>query len=200
MSVGRRWLLYGLSLALIAVAIWSLGPEAEEESSGGVVSRASAHTGTPGAPTENFSWLAIDGLPSRTHDGPAADPFTPRAWLEPERDYAAEERARAALRTPQAPPLPFSYMGRLIRGEDTLVFLTRQDRNLIVRLGDTVEDRYRLDEIGDEHLVLTYLPLQQRQELVFANRASRRSPTPSTEVVTDAATDIESETDEEDVE
>jgi hypothetical protein len=66
---------------------------------------------------------------------------------------------------PQAPPLPFAFMGKLVDAETTIVFLTRDDRTYLVRLGDTVDAAYRIEEIGQETMTLTYLPLGVRQSL-----------------------------------
>jgi hypothetical protein len=66
---------------------------------------------------------------------------------------------------PQAPPLPFSYMGKLAEGNTTTVFLTTGDRNLVVRPGDVIDNNYRLEEVTDTTVVLTYLPLTVKQTI-----------------------------------
>ena len=66
---------------------------------------------------------------------------------------------------PQAPPLPFMYMGKLAEGDSTTVFLSMGDRNLIVRPGDVIDNNYRVEEVTDAAVVLTYLPLTVQQSL-----------------------------------
>ncbi len=66
---------------------------------------------------------------------------------------------------PQAPPLPFSYLGKLAEGMNTSVFLTMGDRNLVVKPGDVIDNTYRVEEIGEKVVVLTYLPLTVKQTL-----------------------------------
>lgn len=66
---------------------------------------------------------------------------------------------------PMAPPLPFSYMGKMLEDGRTTVFLTRQNRNFVVSAGDTIESTYRVDEIGAHSMTLTYLPLNIKQTL-----------------------------------
>jgi hypothetical protein len=56
-------------------------------------------------------------------------------------------------------------MGKLIDGDETTVFLIHGDRNLVVQAGDTIEAVYRLDRITDDELILTYLPMNQRQTM-----------------------------------
>jgi len=66
---------------------------------------------------------------------------------------------------PTAPPLPFSYMGKMLEDGRTTIFLTRQNRNFVVSAGDTIESTYRVDEINARFMTLTYLPLNIKQTL-----------------------------------
>jgi hypothetical protein len=43
------------------------------------------------------------------------------------------------------------------------VFLGRDERILVVKTLDTIDNAYRVDEIRPPVMMLTYLPLQQRQ-------------------------------------
>ncbi len=45
------------------------------------------------------------------------------------------------------------------------VFLAMGDRNLVVKPGDVIDNTYKLEEVSDSAVVLTYLPLSQRQTL-----------------------------------
>jgi hypothetical protein len=47
------------------------------------------------------------------------------------------------------------------------VFLSRGDRNLIVRQGETIDSMYRVELIAESAITLTYLPLNQRQTIVI---------------------------------
>ena len=104
---------------------------------------------------------------------PDGDPFGPRSFRPPPPkitpQQAAAQAAQAALAVPSppppAPPLPFTYMGRLSEERDTTVFLTLGDRNLVVKPGDTIDNTYKLEEVGESAIVLTYLPMNQRQTL-----------------------------------
>jgi hypothetical protein len=46
-----------------------------------------------------------------------------------------------------------------------VVFLNRQDDIYAVKAGDTIGGAYRVEEISASEVVLTYLPLRQRQTL-----------------------------------
>jgi len=102
---------------------------------------------------------------------PDGDPFGARSF-KPAPPKITPQAAQAALAVaapppppPQAPPLPFVYMGRLSEESNSTVFLTLGDRNLVVKPGDTIDNTYKLEEVGDSAIVLTYLPMNQRQIL-----------------------------------
>lgn len=63
------------------------------------------------------------------------------------------------------PPLPFTFIGRLVDGEVTTVFLLKQNQNYNLKVNDVVENTYRVEQIAEDHVVLTYLPLDAQQTL-----------------------------------
>jgi len=102
---------------------------------------------------------------------PSGDLFVPQDFRPvtplPKRPIAQPAAAVAPPPPPppQAPPLPFSYLGKLAEGSETKVFLTQGDRNLVVKSGDVIDNTYRVDEIGEAMVVMTYLPLSVKQTL-----------------------------------
>ncbi len=66
---------------------------------------------------------------------------------------------------PSAPPLPFVYLGKMVDGANTTVFLSSQQRNLAVKAGDTIDNVYRVEGIAGDSMTLTYLPLNAQQQL-----------------------------------
>jgi hypothetical protein len=88
----------------------------------------------------------------------------------------AKKRSRAVAGTrpaapapappPTAPPLPFTFMGKLLSGPEAKVFLTLGDRNLVLREGDTVDATYRVEKIAEGAITLVYLPLDERQTII----------------------------------
>jgi len=102
---------------------------------------------------------------------PSADPFTMRDF-RPRPPVMKRPIAKPAAELPpppppppQAPPLPFSYLGKVAEGSDTTVFLAMGDRNLVVKPGEVIDNSYRLEEVSDTAIVLTYLPLTVKQTL-----------------------------------
>jgi hypothetical protein len=94
--------------------------------------------------------------------------FSPQKPL-PKRPIARPADEVAAAPPPPAPPapppVPFTYLGRLAEGQQTTVFLAAGDRNLVVKAGDVIDNTYRVDEVGDRVLMLTYLPQNVKQPL-----------------------------------
>lgn len=66
---------------------------------------------------------------------------------------------------PQAPPLPFKVLGRFAEGEDAGVFLQLNDQNLVVRVGDTIGEHYKVESLNGPILSLRYAPLNLVQTL-----------------------------------
>ena len=66
---------------------------------------------------------------------------------------------------PMAPPLPFLFLGKAAEKGEWEVFLARGEKIYVVRKQDVIDGTYRVDAIVPPHLTLTYLPLNQVQQL-----------------------------------
>jgi len=120
--------------------------------------------------------LDLGRLAGRIQRDAAGELFHALSWA----GLAAEEVRRNAPPPPpppQAPPLPFTFMGKLIDANEVTVFLTNGIQNWVVGAGDTIEAAYRVDAIGDRVMTLTYLALGQQQALAIGEGAA--SPEPS---------------------
>jgi len=73
--------------------------------------------------------------------------------------------AAAPPPAPLPPKLPFSYMGSIEEAGRVKFVLIEGDKLHIVAKGGQFAGSYRLEEVGSEELVLTYLPLEARQSL-----------------------------------
>lgn len=177
----QRWIIYAVALALTLVAVrWAGGQDGADN--GIAAARRADEAAKParGAPaaaaaTERVPELRLDLLGSRTSPAPAGDPFEARSWA-PAPDPEEASRRRRPPPPPQAPSLPFAYLGKLVEDATTTVFLARQDRNYVVRAGDTIDGTYRVERIGDDGLVVTYLPLKIQQTLPFGEPGPAPAP------------------------
>jgi len=66
---------------------------------------------------------------------------------------------------PSAPPLPFTYIGKSLQDGAWEIYLARGDRTYLVREAAVIDGSYRVDAIRPPVLTLTYLPLNQVQQL-----------------------------------
>ncbi|MCP3717820.1 hypothetical protein [Paraburkholderia sp. CNPSo 3281] len=92
----------------------------------------------------------------------AHDPFTASSWLPPPPVEVPAAPVRPA--PPTAPPVPFAYVGQLdAKAAKPQVFLSSGDQLLIVSPGDVIDNQYRVESVSESDVVLTYLPLHERQ-------------------------------------
>jgi hypothetical protein len=66
---------------------------------------------------------------------------------------------------PVAPPLPFVYIGKSVSAGVWEIYLARAEKTYIVRHPMVIDGIYRVDAIAPPTLTLTYLPLNQVQQL-----------------------------------
>ena len=90
---------------------------------------------------------------------PGADPFAPKSFAPPR---AAQQAAAPAK--PEAPALPFRYLGKLIEDGKLSVFLASGGESLTVTAGSKIGD-YRVDKVTESEVQFTYLPLKTKQSL-----------------------------------
>lgn len=72
---------------------------------------------------------------------------------------------------PSAPPLPFTFLDRMIDAGEVTVFLLKDEQQYIAKLNDVLNDTYRLDQITATSAVFTYIPLNVQQTLAFNSNA-----------------------------
>lgn len=76
---------------------------------------------------------------------------------------------------PTAPTLPFTFIGRMLDGNEVTVFLSRGDRRYTVKEKDVLDDTYRVEKITEGEAVLTHLPTNTQQTLSFNTTAAANS-------------------------
>ena len=74
---------------------------------------------------------------------------------------------------PVAPPLQFKYLGKVIEGKTTRVFLALADKNHVVGIGERIDNQYRIERISDETIEFTYLPLRIKQTLLINQQSGK---------------------------
>jgi hypothetical protein len=181
LSAKLRYAALAVALAATGGSVyWANGLPQGEEADSALVAPAQerrARQRAASVPAEQGEPLAGDldlqRLQREPGTDPSADLFGPRdfAPAPPVRKPNAQQAAAVPVEDlpppppPPPPPVPFSYIGRLAEGAQTTVFLAAGDRNLVVKAGDVIDNTYRVEEIGQSALVLTYLPSNVRQTM-----------------------------------
>jgi hypothetical protein len=142
-----------------------------------VPSAARADDSTPAAPRASVDpaaagAAAAPGLPTRSkiEQAAAKDPFAARGWLAPVAPAASPTTTVATVVVPPppptAPPVPFRFVGLLEeKSAKPAAFIAKGDALFVVHVGDVVESVYRVESFNSAQVVVTYLPLQQRQTI-----------------------------------
>lgn len=150
------WLLLLLT-AMLAATFWPQGEEREPE----VVEAARRQTLKP--PPD--SPAGPKGHPVATVArvlGPLkANLFPPQSWKPPPPPPPPVLR----MPPPSPPPMPFRYMGRWTEPQGMVVFLTQGENVFLVRKGDTLSGVWRVDDISQGQMDMTYLPMNKQQTL-----------------------------------
>jgi len=163
----QRWLFYALALVALVAVGWAGGQDRGEPRTAAEAAapeRPARDPAAGAAKAEAVPEVRLDRLGKRVAPAPAGDPFGTQSW-EPPVVYAP--RRNLPPPPPQAPPIPFAYVGKMVEGGTTTVFLARANDNYLVRAGDTIDGTYRVEKIDDDAMVLIYLPLRARQVLPF---------------------------------
>jgi len=67
---------------------------------------------------------------------------------------------------PMAPPFPHAWVGRF-QDETDRAIVASLDRTWVVAVGDVIDGQWRIDQIQERQMSLTYLPLRQRQTVAM---------------------------------
>jgi hypothetical protein len=76
-------------------------------------------------------------------------------------------RVEAEPQAPVAPPLPYRYLGRMVKAEGAIVYLVRDQGMRVARAGDTLDGMYRVDAITESAVRFTYLQMGTTQTLAI---------------------------------
>lgn len=102
------------------------------------------------------------GLPKRKwQEESAGDPFRTMAWYTPPKIQPEPPPA------PVAPPLPFVYFGKMAEGEQPYAFLQKGSAVQVVKPGDVLDNKYRVESVTSKAVTLIYLPLNTLQVAVL---------------------------------
>lgn len=169
------------ALALTLLATWWAARSEDEEESLAKPSAASQRNSRPAAAGPSAERDRLNEAKPLEAE-PATLSWTPvqrQAWAEvPERQFAAwappppppPPKISAAPSTPpppMAPPFPYQLIGRLVEGQQAQGLLASATRSLAVRAGDVIDGQWRVDQVNERGVNLTWLPAQLPQIIAF---------------------------------
>jgi len=118
------------------------------------------------APTE----LELDKLERPGLGEPLGNLFATPRPAPAARAVRPAPAAPAAPAAPLTPLVPFRYLGKIVDGDRTAVFLARNDEHFLVEPGATLAGQYRVENITPAAITLVYLPLGTRQSVPIPAR------------------------------
>jgi len=108
---------------------------------------------------------ALIGGKSGSDGGTATPLFASHSWTPP--PPPPPPVVAAPPPKPTAPPLPFTYLGKMEDNGKWEAYLTRNGETYVVREQSVIDGTYRADSITPSMLTMTYLPLKQVQRLAI---------------------------------
>ncbi|WP_426342032.1 hypothetical protein ACN9MZ_10210 [Pseudoduganella sp. S-14] len=91
--------------------------------------------------------------------------FGGQNWNPPPPPPTAAELKPPPPPPPTAPPLPFQFLGKAAADGQWEVYLARGEQTFVVKKGMQIDATYRVDAIAPPTLTMTYLPMNQVQQL-----------------------------------
>lgn len=180
--ITKRQVVLGVALLLTLAATADVWVRDRKTATDGEVALAVTKPGsgqTAPSVTQAAGEIPPVALPARTLQEAERDIFAiPRKELEPEPKkppVGAPPPPPVVLPPPivpvapppppTAPPLPFTYLGKLNEEGKVTVFLSARGRSYVVKSGEVVAQVYRIDEIKPPTLTMTYLPMKIQQTM-----------------------------------
>jgi hypothetical protein len=176
MKISRRHLALGAAALATAAAMVAVRDEpADEPLRVASIAAPEPARATRTAP-DPADDLDLDALRRPEKHATIPDLFAPEtapATARPPRmGGTATDGAAAGPVEPAAPAAPpFTYLGRVVDGRGTAVFLALGERSLAVEAGQDVDGDYRLEAIGPDSLTVLHRPSGQRQRLPIPPRS-----------------------------
>ena len=110
---------------------------------------------------------AVLKIRPRDGDDEISGSFAAEQWTAPVKLAAAKAQPVVVVPEPppQAPVLPFRFLGRYIEDGQTVVFLQNNEQNFAAKVGEVLQQTYQVQAITATAMTFVYLPLNQTQNL-----------------------------------
>lgn len=158
MKPSLRHGLLGAALLLTLLAVWYSARTAPPEAPATPVRRAQpvAAVAAPHA-SERLDWSDVNVFAAHDWQPPAA--------------ALDDSVAAVAPRRPQAPPLPYRYLGRWEENGELTVFVSRDNQPTSIHARQLLDKDWLVDGITPTRVTFIYIPLKQRVVMALENPA-----------------------------
>jgi hypothetical protein len=155
------------ALAVVALVLFASVVTGREAPNSAVAVTERPRPLAAGAPVESIVDLDLERLQRPPKEAQAIANLFATRTVAPSLPSSAVvgNAAPAAPPAPMVPPLPFRYLGKIIDGDKMAVFLARGEDNYSVEPGQMIDSQYRVEQVTDNTVTFTYLPLGTRQDL-----------------------------------
>ncbi len=156
-----RHLLLAAALGATLLVVFLGGSENETTEEADIVAAVehpADRAAQPASPTTVATTVATSE--QRMHDS-ATDLFAPRDWNPPPPPVEVKPAK------PEAPPLPYRYLGRWEENGALTMILGHGDLSIPVRSGQTLDGQWRIDRITARRIDFTFLPRKTRAHLTL---------------------------------
>jgi len=167
----QRWMLYAAALIFTLIVVFQDG-----EDPAGPVAMAQASIVEAAPAPQAPQGIELERLQRQSAPPGETDPFAARSWRQLEMEEQRRNAPPEPPPKPQAPPLPFTYLGKMVEGDQTVIFLSARDRNYVARVGETLDGVWRVESIGEQDMSFDYVPLRMKQRLSFASAGGHAAP------------------------
>lgn len=178
LTTRQKLLAGGLGLS-VAASLWVAQIE-DEAPVAAVAGARRADTTSPSRPRDEArrpasaraqdaaaSSASVDWRPLERAPWPEASDAQLAAWQPPPPPAPPPPPPPAPPPPPVAPPLPYQMIGRLEEQGVVSALLATAQATRAVRVGDVIDGQWRVDQISDRGLSLTWLPGKLPQTLSY---------------------------------
>jgi hypothetical protein len=157
-SARIRWLVLGG--ALLATAVASVWPQGDDRSAPEVVAPVTRRDAPAGRELKPPGEIELPRLGAQLARPAASakvqDLFGTSDWNPPP---ARDRQQQLPPAAPVAPQFPYSVAGSVADSSGPMIVFNRQNQDFALRVGEVLEQTYRIEAIDSNSVTVLYLPL-----------------------------------------
>ena len=166
----RQLMLGGALVATLAATAW-VATRPDDEATTTTVAAPARRPAAAASSTATPAPAPVDGTRPPWAEAPAAQLAAWQPPPPPPPPPAPPPAVAAPPPPPVAPPAPYQMIGRVVEGEGAkaveVALLAGPNKSISARRGDVIDGQWRVEQVSDSGVRLTWLPGQLPQNIVF---------------------------------